>query len=135
MFQSQLRVIYGDTDQMGVVYYANYFRYFEFARSEYLRAYGGSYREFEKTGHFLPVVEANCHYRKPARYDDLLKIGLRVTQVRRSSATFEYEVTREGEPDVLATGHTVHVCMGKEGKAVRIPPSLLTVLEASEQSR
>lgn len=135
MFQTRLRVIYGDTDQMGVVYYANYFRYFEFARSEYLRAHGGSYREFERSGHFLPVVEANCHYRRPARYEDLLTIGLAVTEVRRSSARFEYEVRREGEADVLATGHTVHVCMGKEGKAVRIPPSLLQVLEASEQSR
>lgn len=135
MFQSRLRVIYGDTDQMGVVYYANYFRFFEFARSEYLRARGGSYREFEKTGFFLPVIEANCHYRMPARYDDLLTIGLEVSEVRRTALTFSYQVTREGEEDVLATGHTVHVCMGSEGKAVRIPPSLVALLDVSKESR
>ncbi|HZA14263.1 MAG TPA: thioesterase family protein, partial [Myxococcaceae bacterium] len=61
--EAKLRVIYGDTDQMGVVYYANYFRYFEFARSEYFRAKGGSYRELEQEGRHLPVIEASCSYK------------------------------------------------------------------------
>jgi acyl-CoA thioester hydrolase len=132
MFQARLRVIYGDTDQMGVVYYANYLRYFEFARSEFLRAHGGAYRDFEKEGFFLPVVEAKCHYRRPARYDDLLLIGLEVQEVRRTAITFGYQVTRDGESDVLATGYTVHVGMGRTGKAVRLPPALVSVLEGSK---
>src|SRR6266849_10224417 len=67
--EARVRVIYGDTDQMGVVYYANYFRYFEFGRSEYFRRLHRSYRDLELEGSFLPVVEATCHYRAPARYD------------------------------------------------------------------
>src|SRR6266851_6351472 len=67
--EARVRVIYGDTDQMGVVYYANYFRYFELGRSEYLRARGASYRDFERDGWFLPVVEASCSYRSSARFD------------------------------------------------------------------
>ena len=70
MFQARVRVIYGDTDQMGVVYYANYLRYFEFARSELLRAHGRSYRDMEAEGLSLPVVEATCRYVAPARYED-----------------------------------------------------------------
>ena len=76
MFQAQVRVIYGDTDQMGVVYYANYLRYFELARSELLRAHGKSYREMEAEGFSLPVVEATCRYLAPERYEDLLLVGV-----------------------------------------------------------
>ena len=78
MFQARVRVIYGDTDQMGVVYYANYLRYFEFARSEFLRAHGRSYREMEAEGLSLPVVEATCRYMAPARYEDVLRVGIEV---------------------------------------------------------
>src|SRR5215468_4367692 len=111
MVEARLRVIYGDTDQMGVVYYANYFRYFEFARSEYFRAIGGTYRDFEQEGAFLPVVEAVCRYRAPARYDDLLVIRTDVTKLRRASITFEYELVREREERVLCTGSTMHACV------------------------
>src|SRR5258707_9114603 len=82
MIEARVRVIYGDTDQMGVVYYANYFRYFELARSEYFRARGGSYRELELEGRFLPVVEASCSYKGSARYDDLLLIRTQVSELR-----------------------------------------------------
>jgi acyl-CoA thioester hydrolase len=121
MFQAQVRVIYGDTDQMGVVYYANYFRYFEFARSEFLRAHGGSYREMEAEGLSLPVVEATCRYQAPARYEDLLLIGTEVPTVSRVTLTFHYRVTRAGEPGVLCTGSTVHACLGKGGRPARLP--------------
>ena len=70
MFRYPLRVRYGDTDQMGVAYYANYLRWFEIGRAEMLRALGTSYREVEADGLSLPVVEARCRYHKPARYDD-----------------------------------------------------------------
>ena len=129
MVEAQVRVIYGDTDQMGVVYYANYFRYFELARSEYFRALGGSYREFERRGHFLPVIEASCSYRGSARYDDLLVIRTEISQLRRASLTFAYELRRRGEEKVLCMGQTVHACVSGEGKPVRIPPQLVSLLQ------
>lgn len=126
-----MRVIYGDTDQMGFVYYANYFRYFEFARSEYFRARGGSYRELEREGRFLPVVEASCSYKAAARYDDMLVIRTTVSDLRRVSLTFEYELRREGDEKVLCTGKTVHACIGQNGKPTRIPEKIATLLEGS----
>ena len=129
MNEARLRVIYGDTDQMGVVYYANYFRYFEFARSELFRAKGGSYRDFEREGSMLPVVEAHCDYRASARYDDLLVIRTRVSELKRVSLTFSYELFREGELErPLATGHTVHACIGRDGRPTRIPAALAQLL-------
>jgi acyl-CoA thioester hydrolase len=128
MVEARLRVIYGDTDQMGVVYYANYFRYFELARSEYFRALGGSYREMERDGFGLPVVEANCQYKSPARYDDVLKVNTRVSQIRGASLTFEYEIRREGEEKVMATGKTVHACVGRDGRPTRLPETVVKLL-------
>jgi len=128
MIEARLRVAYGDTDQMGVVYYANYLRYFELARGEYIRARGRTYRDIERDGARLPVVEAHAHYNAPARYDDLLVIRTRVRQLRRASLTFGYEVLREGEPGVLCVGHTVHACVNPQGRPVRIPPALLPLL-------
>jgi acyl-CoA thioester hydrolase len=127
--EARVRVIYGDTDQMGVVYYANYFRYFEFGRSEYLRARGASYRDFERDGWFLPVVEASCSYRSSARYDDLLVIGTQVSELRRVSMTFAYELRRQGDERILCTGKTVHACVDQGGKPVRIPPQFASLLQ------
>ncbi|MEW5743084.1 MAG: thioesterase family protein [Myxococcota bacterium] len=124
---AKLRVIYGDTDQMGVVYYANYLRYFEFSRSEYFRARGGNYVELERTGFGLPVVEAHCEYRAPARYDDLLIIRVHVEELRRASIRFEYEVLREGGP-LLATGYTRHACIGRDGKPTGLPADVVALL-------
>lgn len=124
MIEARLRVIYGDTDQMGVVYYANYFRYFEYARNEYFRAQGGNYRELEREGSFLPVVEATCAYRAPAKYDDLLVIRTGVSELKRASLTFSYEIRRDGDDRILCTGHTVHACVTREGRPIRIPESL-----------
>jgi acyl-CoA thioester hydrolase len=121
MFQAQVRVIYGDTDQMGVVYYANYLRYFELGRSEFLRAHGGSYRDMEAAGLMLPVIEATCPYLAPARYEDLLLIGTEVSAVSRVTLTFRYEVTRSGEEAVLCAGTTIHACLGKNGRPTRLP--------------
>jgi acyl-CoA thioester hydrolase len=121
MFQARVRVIYGDTDQMGVVYYANYLRFFELARSEFLRAHGKSYREMEAEGFSLPVVEATCRYLLPARYEDLLLVGVEAPSVSRVTLTFRYQVTREGDPAVLCTGTTVHACLGRTGRPARLP--------------
>jgi acyl-CoA thioester hydrolase len=134
MVATQLRVIYGDTDQMGVVYYANYLRYFEAARNEFIRAKGLRYRDFEEAfGLLLPVAEAAVSYRSPARYDDLLTVEISLAQARRASARFEYRLLRD-DGTLLATGHTVHACVDRSGKLQRLPAELIQALSAGEAS-
>lgn len=134
MVRTEIRVIYGDTDQMGVVYYANYLRYFEASRNEFIRAKGMRYRDFEAEYRLaLPVVEAHVSYRQPARYDDLVAVEISLAEVRRASARFEYRLVRDGE--LLATGHTVHACVDLDGKVQRMPPELLARLSAGETPR
>lgn len=131
MVKTELRVIYGDTDQMGVVYYANYLRFFEAGRNEYLRARGARYRDVEvEHGVRLPVVEAHVEYKQPARYDDLLVVETLITKVGRASARFEYRIVRDG--DVLATGHTVHACIDGEGRVQKLPAPLVASLLGEE---
>ncbi|WP_242340747.1 MULTISPECIES: thioesterase family protein [Anaeromyxobacter] len=131
MVSTELRVIYGDTDQMGVVYYANYLRYFEAGRNEFIRAKGLRYRDFEERHQLLlPVVEAQVSYRTPARYDDLLTVETALVEARRASARFGYRIVRDG--DVVVTGYTVHACVDREGKVQRMPRELLERLSAGE---
>ena len=133
MVTTTVRVIYGDTDQMGVVYYANYLRYFEAGRNEFIRAKGVTYREFEdEHGLALPVVEVAVRYRQPARYDDLLSVEVALSEIRRASASFEYRVTRAG--DLIATGHTIHACVDGGGRARRMPENLLARLRTGEET-
>ena len=122
------RVLYGDTDQMGVVYYANYLRFFEGARNEWIRALGLTYAQIEERGIMLPVFEAHTQYLRPARYDDLLDVPLVVTHTR-VKIRFEYEVRRVGSDELLALGHTVHACVGREGRPTRAPEWLLLALK------
>jgi len=132
MVPTRLRVIYGDSDQMGVVYYANYLRYFEAARNEFIRAKGLRYRDFEERyGLVLPVAEAHVNYRSPARYDDLLTIEATLAEARRASARFEYRIVRE-DGELLATGHTVHACVDRDGKVQRMPAELVAALVEGE---
>lgn len=132
MVEARLRVIYGDTDQMGVVYHANYFRFFEFSRIEFFRALGHNYRDLERDGILLPVVEATARYKAPARYDDLLVIRPALKEVRRATLTFHYEIVRDEEPSrLLCTGHTVHACVGRDGKPTRLPEALIQLLSTS----
>jgi acyl-CoA thioester hydrolase len=127
-----IRVIYGDTDQMGVVYYANYLRYFEAARNEFIRSKGLRYRDFEAEHRLLlPVAEAHVAYKTPARYDDLLTVEIALAEARRASARFDYRVVRE-DGTLLATGHTVHACVDLEGRVRRLPAALLAALAAGE---
>lgn len=122
------RVIYGDTDQMGVVYYATYLRFFEGARNEWIRSLGLAYRDIEERGILLPVYEASVQYLKPARYDDLLEIHLEVAHTR-VKIRFQYKVHRAGDDGVLVLGHTVHVCVGRDGRPTRAPDWLLQALQ------
>jgi len=131
MERIEIRVIYGDTDQMGVVYYANYLRFFEAARNEFIRAKGLRYRDVEREYQLmLPVVEAGVQYRRPARYDDLLTVEIALAEARRATARFRYRVLREDE--LLATGHTVHACVDLEGRVRRMPAGLLSSLAVGE---
>jgi len=124
----RVRVIYGDTDQMGVVYYANYLRFFEGARGHFIRNRGLSYGEIERRGILLPVLEATVRYLKSARYDDVLLVHLSHTHTR-VKIRFDYKVHRQSDDAVLALGHTVHVCVGPELKPTRAPDWLLQALE------
>jgi acyl-CoA thioester hydrolase len=117
-----IRVIFGDTDQMGVVYYANYLRYFESARAAYWRALGRSYKDLEGWGVALPVVEAHCYYRRPARYEDVLGVDVRVTELRAASLRFGYELRRGDE--LIAEGTTRHAVIGPDGRLRALPPAL-----------
>ncbi len=127
------RVLYGDTDQMGVVYYANYLRFFEGARNEWIRRIGIPYTEIEQRGIMLPVYEASIQYLKPAKYDDVLEIPLVVTHTR-VKIRFEYKVHKSGSDEVMALGHTVHVCVGRDGRPTRAPDWLLKALEGASQN-
>jgi acyl-CoA thioester hydrolase len=122
----EVRVIFGDTDQMGVVYYANYLRFFEGARAAYWRGLGKSYKDLEAWGVALPVVEAHCRYRRPSHYEDLLAIAVDVDEVRGASLRFAYEV-RRGD-DLLADGWTRHAVIGPDGRPRRLPPPLLAAI-------
>ncbi|HEY8885105.1 MAG TPA: thioesterase family protein [Chloroflexota bacterium] len=116
-----LRVRYAETDQMGVVYYANYLVWFEVARADLLRSLGWTYREMEDTGVLLPVIEAHCEYRRPARYDEEIEVR---TQGRLRSAVrmeFSYDVVLKVTNEIAAVGQTVHAAMGKGGRPCRLP--------------
>ena len=117
-----IRVIYGDTDQMGVVYYANYLRYFEASRGWFLHDRGHSYADLEKLGFALPVVEAHVRYRAPARYDDLICVTPVIEKVGGASLRFGYTVTRGGKS--LADGYTVHACVDRDGRPTRLPAEM-----------
>ncbi len=127
MVKTEVRVIYGDTDQMGVVYYGNYLRYFEAARNEWLRAKGVCWRDIEAAhAIYLPVSEAKVNYKRPARYDDVIAVETRLGELGRVSLRFDYRVLR-GD-DLLALGHTLHACVSREGNLRELPEPLLAQL-------
>jgi acyl-CoA thioester hydrolase len=125
---TRLRVRYADTDQMGVVYYANYLVWFEVGRTEWLRQSGWSYRDMEEDGVALPVIEAHCEYRQPLRYDDEVEIATKAMLVTPIRIRFDYEVRRTGSLDLCAGGHTVHAAVDAAGKPCRLPPRVRELL-------
>ena len=114
-------VRYAETDRMGVVYYANYFIWFEVARTDLLRHLGWSYREMEGEGVMLPVISAECQYTRPARYDDEIEIHTTGRLCSPVRVEFEYEVKVKGRDEVVARGKTMHAAMNPEGRACRLP--------------
>lgn len=101
----ELRVRYGETDQMGVVYHGNYAQYFEVGRVEWLRKFGVSYKEMEESGIMLPVISLSIKYKKPARYDDLIKVKTRLLKMPSATIEFNYEIVNENN-EILIKGNT-----------------------------
>lgn len=122
--EERIRVRYGETDQMGHAYYANYFYWFEQARGAYCRERGFTYKSLEEQGYFLPVVEAHARYRGEVLYDDLIVVRVWVGEIRRASIQFCYEVRREDSGRRVTEGYTWHVLMGTGRRAVTIPKNI-----------
>jgi acyl-CoA thioester hydrolase len=132
LIASNYRVIYGDTDQMGVVYYANYLRFFEIGRNEWIRASGMPYGRFEEQGMMLPVADVACSYRNSALYDDLIAIDCWTEGLGRASIAFGYRIRRGDE--VLATGRTKHAVLDRSsGRLKPWPRPLYEALDAYRQ--
>ena len=132
---TEVRVRYAETDQMGFVYYANYLVWFEIGRVELLRSLGLAYSQLEKDHQcILPVVEATCRYKSPARYDDQILIETRPSLLRRSVLKFAYRIFRKGhegeQPKLLAEGETVHVVCDDQLNKKPLPPEHEAALRA-----
>jgi acyl-CoA thioester hydrolase len=124
---SHVRVRYAETDKMGVVYYANYFVWFEVARADLLRSLGWSYREMELAGVALPVIEAHCEYHRGARYDDELEVRAEGQMVSPVRMVFTYEVLHREQATRAASGRTVHAAVGANGRPCRLPERIRQV--------
>lgn len=123
--EERIRVRYGETDQMGHAYYANYLYWFEQARGAWCRARGFTYKALEEQGIFLPVVEVHARYRGEVKYDDEVVIRIWLSETKRAAMRFDYEVFNETTGKVTTQGYTWHVVMnGETRKAMSISPSL-----------
>ena len=123
-----LRVRYAETDQMGVVYHANFFVWFEVGRVELIRAMGMEYKRMEiEDDCQIVVADAHCRYHHPARYDELLRVRTRIVETKNRMIRFSYEVFRETDKTLLATGETVHVICGRNGRPKILPDKYRTV--------
>ncbi len=129
IFTTTARVLYGDTDAGGVVYNANYLRYFEIGRTELMRQWVCSYRDIEKLGFVLPVIECWSRFKSPAFYDDLLTIETTVAEVSSLKCKFSYRILRQEEglvrPRLLVKGYTVHAAVTREGRLTRLPEEII----------
>ena len=126
--ETEYRVIYGDTDKMGVVYYANYLRFFEIGRTELLRSWQLPYSQLEaEEGFWLPVSEVQCKYLAPAEYDDLIIIRAALDPDVKAGLKIDYTITDQHRKTLHATGFTMHAFLNKQGKVVR-PPRIIREL-------
>jgi acyl-CoA thioester hydrolase len=130
-----VRVRYAETDQMGVVYHANFLIWFEVGRVELMRAIGIEYKRMEREDDcHIVVAEASCRYHHPARYDELLRVRTRIAESRNRTIKFAYEVLRDSDGQLLATGGTTHVICGSNGRPKLLPEKyrqLLCVVPAA----
>jgi acyl-CoA thioester hydrolase len=126
--RTSVRVRYAETDRMGVVYYANYLVWFEVGRTEWLRETGWTYREMEASGVALPVIEAHCQYKQPARYDDEIEIATRASLMTPVRIRFDYEVRRTADRALTASGYTVHAALDADSRPCRLPERVRALL-------
>lgn len=123
--ETKIRVRYGETDQMGVVYHANYANYFEVGRTEWLRQYGLTYKSMEDNGIMLPVISLEIKYKNSAKYDDVLTVKTSIKNLPKARIEFDYELVNENQ-ELLATGNTVLVFMDtKRNRPTRCPDYLM----------
>lgn len=128
--ETEQRVYYADTDQEGVVYYANYLRWFEIGRTEILRQCGYDYSDILKKSLIVPIVEVKCNYQEPARYNDIIIIKTTIENIGNSSIKFNYKIMRKGDSKLLAEGYTVNVFVDKKSmKPTKIPEELRKALK------
>ncbi len=118
--KTTIRVIYADTDAMGVVYHTNYIKWFEVGRGELLRSMGYPYARLEQEGVLLPVAECSCKYKSPAVYDDVLEITARIAEIKGATICMEYEIRKQETGALLVTGMTKHAFTDASFKPVRI---------------
>jgi acyl-CoA thioester hydrolase len=124
--ETRFRVRYAETDQMGVVYYANYLVWMELGRAEYCRAAGICYRDMETDdGVLLAVVEAHCRYLRPARYDEEIAVRTRIAKASQRGVEFEYQICAAHTGRELATGSTKHIFLGAGMRPVKLPEKYL----------
>ena len=128
----RFKVRYQETDRMGIVYHSNYLIWFEMGRTELFNKLGISYGELEKNGYYLVVTEAYCRYKGSATYEDSIELLTKLTEVKNSSMTFDYEVRNK---DALITnGTTRHAFLDEKGKVTRIPREVTEALDKHEVS-
>ena len=126
---TRYRVIYGDTDQMGVAYYANYLRWFEQGRTEFLRQAGAPYTSIEEMGYRFPVIEVSCRYHRPAHYDETIVIATSLISLERATLRFTYRLTGEQDELLIAEGWTRHACINPDGQVTKISADLKSKLQ------
>ncbi len=115
---------------MGVVHHTHYLAWFEIGRAEWMRESGCSYAELEQSGISMPVIEASCRYRSPARYDDVVAVEARLEEVTRVMVRFAYRVVRQADGKLLATGFTLHAATDSMGVPRRLPPELVSLFSS-----
>jgi acyl-CoA thioester hydrolase len=128
-FETQIRVEYHHTDQMGIVHHSNYVKFFEVARTEWLRAAGLTYAEMERRGVMMPIVDVQVKYRQPAYYDELIRVKAMVEEMPMARMTFKYEVCGEDGRDIASGSTTLGFIDSVTRRPQRAPQWLMEVLE------
>lgn len=125
---TEIRVRYAETDQMGVAYYANYLVWFEVGRSEFCRERGFCYADLEATGYRLVVTDVHCRYRNSARYDETITVRTWLKEMHRRMITFGYKILRLNKEEIIAEGETRHLCLDLNGKPKSLPEAFAVKL-------
>lgn len=132
--QTKIRVIYADTDAMGIVYHTNYIKWFEIGRGELFRQMEMTYASIEEQGYGMPLTEVYAHYLSPAQYDQLLLVETEIGYVKRASIRFNYTIWDELREKVLVEGHSVHAFVDRNRRIVRIPSFIADRIKQLEQT-